>query len=224
MRIASTRKDILDAAINEFARVGFSGASTLAIARAAQITQPLLNYHFGSKENLWQASVDYAFTELLVAFESIDEISGDLSPRDTLKVILRTLNRFATRHPRHVSILRQEMGAESSRTDYLLDNYLTLIYARMNEVIRVAVAGGEIKPMPPQFLSSLLLSAATHFFTVGSLVRKVYTLDVQDRDQTETHGDWIVEVIFDGLSLRPDAGDVRSVSDFPHSKRRANSR
>ena len=222
--MASTRKDILDAAIHEFARAGFSGASTLAIARAAQITQPLLNYHFGSKEKLWQASVDFAFAELLVAFESIGEISGDLSPKDTLKVMLRTLNRFATRHPRHVNILRQEMGADSSRTKYLLDKYLAVIYRRMNEVIRAAVAGGEIKPMPPQFLSSLLLCAATHFFTVGNLVRQIYALDVQDRDQAETHGDWIVEVIFDGLSRRPSVGEVRPVSRLPASEHQGNTR
>lgn len=202
--MSTTRKDILAAAISEFARVGFSGASTLAIAKAAQTKQPLLNYHYGSKEKLWQAATDFGFVELTVAFDSISETTSDMSPLEILKLMLRTINRFATRHPLHVDIFRQEMGSNSSQTDYLLRQHLIPVYEHLNAVIEAAVAADEIKPMPPQFLSSLLLGATTHFFTAGPSIDAVYALDVNDTKQARQHGDWIVEIIFDGLTKTAD--------------------
>ncbi|NBR91752.1 MAG: TetR/AcrR family transcriptional regulator, partial [Rhodobacteraceae bacterium] len=45
----------------EFARNGFAGASTRAIAIRAGAHQPQINYHFSSKEALWRAVVDDLF-------------------------------------------------------------------------------------------------------------------------------------------------------------------
>lgn len=50
---SETRSLILDAAIVAFAESGLEGASTRAIAAAAGVNQPLLNYHFGSKDALY---------------------------------------------------------------------------------------------------------------------------------------------------------------------------
>jgi AcrR family transcriptional regulator len=46
------REDVLAAAVEEFARAGFHGASTDAIARRAGISQPYLFRLFGSKKEL----------------------------------------------------------------------------------------------------------------------------------------------------------------------------
>ena len=183
-----TRKDILLAAICEFARVGYEGASTLVIAKAAATKQPSLNYHFGSKEKLWQASVDYAFTELTVTFETIHDTVGDMAPVDVLKVMLRTINRFAMRNPKHIDIMRQEMGSRSARTEYLLSKHLVPMYQHINRVIEAAVAAKQIRDYPPAFLSSLLFGAVTHFFSVGQAMDTVYGIDVTDLPQAVNGG------------------------------------
>ena len=51
------RENVLVAAIQEFAKSGFHGASTDAIARAAGISQPYLFRLFGSKKELYIAGV-----------------------------------------------------------------------------------------------------------------------------------------------------------------------
>lgn len=43
------------AAIAEFAEKGYEAASLRAIGRRAGVSQPLISYHFGSKEALWEA-------------------------------------------------------------------------------------------------------------------------------------------------------------------------
>ena len=56
--------DILDNALNLFAKKGFDGASTREIADAAGVTHALIKYHFGSKEELWKEAVNQLFGRL----------------------------------------------------------------------------------------------------------------------------------------------------------------
>ncbi|HXY46224.1 MAG TPA: helix-turn-helix domain-containing protein, partial [Acidimicrobiales bacterium] len=63
----ATRERILAAALDLFSELSFDGASTRDIAARAGVTQPLLNYHFRSKDELWRAGVDRLFGALNVA-------------------------------------------------------------------------------------------------------------------------------------------------------------
>lgn len=58
------RADILDAALTEFADVGFDGASTEAIARRAGISQPYLFRLFGTKKRLFIDVMDACLTDV----------------------------------------------------------------------------------------------------------------------------------------------------------------
>src|SRR5207253_8623364 len=71
---ASERRDeILDAALIEFAAHGLAGASTEAIAKRAGISQPYVFRLFGSKKELYKASVARCFRETLETFQRAAE-------------------------------------------------------------------------------------------------------------------------------------------------------
>jgi AcrR family transcriptional regulator len=67
------REAVLEAARTEFARSGFHGASTDAIARAAGISQPYLFRLFGSKKDLYIASVRRCYRRTLETFQAASE-------------------------------------------------------------------------------------------------------------------------------------------------------
>jgi AcrR family transcriptional regulator len=67
------REAVLAAAVEEFARAGFHGASTDAIARRAGISQPYLFRLFGSKKELFLASVRRCFRRSLEAMQQAAE-------------------------------------------------------------------------------------------------------------------------------------------------------
>src|SRR5271167_333419 len=57
----ATRERIVAAAVDLFSERSFDGATTRDIAARAGVAQPLLTYHFHSKEELWRAAVDSLF-------------------------------------------------------------------------------------------------------------------------------------------------------------------
>lgn len=69
MAAEGTRAAILDAAETVFAEAGFAGASMRAIAQRAGVNQPLIHYHFESKDRLYA--------------EVIDRRAGDINGRRT---------------------------------------------------------------------------------------------------------------------------------------------
>src|SRR5437773_9005730 len=71
---AAERRDaILDAAQIEFADSGFAGTSTEDIARRAGISQPYLFRLFGTKKELFKASVARCLRETLEMFQRAAE-------------------------------------------------------------------------------------------------------------------------------------------------------
>src|SRR5919206_179985 len=66
------RKRILTAALEVFGERGFSGASTREIAARAGVTQPLVHYHFATKDALWRAAVDELFAALRSGVDPFD--------------------------------------------------------------------------------------------------------------------------------------------------------
>src|SRR5918911_4343248 len=82
---AEERRDtVLDAALEAFAAAGYEGTSTEDIARAAGISQPYLFRLFGTKKELFKASVSRCFRRTLDAFQQAAE---GLRGEDALKAI-----------------------------------------------------------------------------------------------------------------------------------------
>jgi AcrR family transcriptional regulator len=64
------REAIIEAAVEEFAAVGFAAATTAAIARRAGISQPYVFRFFPTKKDLALAVIDRAFSRVLADWES----------------------------------------------------------------------------------------------------------------------------------------------------------
>jgi AcrR family transcriptional regulator len=70
---AERRESILDAAMVEFSERGLHGTSTEGIARRAGVSQPYLFRLFGTKKELYKATVARCFRETLETFQRAAE-------------------------------------------------------------------------------------------------------------------------------------------------------
>jgi AcrR family transcriptional regulator len=75
---AERRETVIEAALTEFASHGFDGASTDTIARNVGISQPYLFRLFGTKKQLFLASIERCMANTLAEFKlASDGLAGE---------------------------------------------------------------------------------------------------------------------------------------------------
>lgn len=77
----ATRQKVIQAAINSIYRDGFHAAHTNRIAQEAGVSWGVLQYHFGDKDSLLQAVIDYIFDDFAATLEAISLQGDDLQQR-----------------------------------------------------------------------------------------------------------------------------------------------
>jgi TetR/AcrR family transcriptional regulator len=167
------RERILSAAIKAFSELGYAGTTTADIARAAGVTQPLIHHHFGSKDGLWRAAMDAAFSSIphIVTPDGSD-------PRETLLDIVERFIRFVAAHPEVTRIIAREGAAPSPRLDYLLKRYLHEPFREIVDRLRTAQSAGIVAPgIRPELALFLVLGAGSHLFDVSALAERSQGID-----------------------------------------------
>jgi TetR/AcrR family transcriptional regulator len=111
----AVRERLLEAAVDAFAAFGFEGASLRQIAQKAGVAFQLITYYFGSKEDLWIASVDYLFDIRVRAAKTTYSPVKDFEKQ--LREWLRIALHFSIQEPQLRQIMCQEYLAGSERYD-----------------------------------------------------------------------------------------------------------
>jgi len=101
-----TRRRILLAAAEEFANGGLFGARVDQIARRAETNERMLYYYFGSKEQLFTAVLEHAFTALTEAERTLD-LSG-LAPVEAITRLAHFVWDYYRDHPELLRLLNNE--------------------------------------------------------------------------------------------------------------------
>jgi AcrR family transcriptional regulator len=209
-----SRDRILTAALEEFATLGFDGTTTGEIARRAGVTQPLVHYHFASKDALWRAAVASAFQEAIAAFDGVLTELADLEPIDQLKVLVRRYVRFSALHPEIGRIVSAEGARGGPRLQWLVDQRITGEFDAFRVLYERAVDDGALKDLPYQHVMTSLTAAGAYVFMVRAAMADMYGIDVTDPEVIEAHADTLVEIIFHGIANAPPAS-LASVAGTP---------
>jgi AcrR family transcriptional regulator len=108
---ASTRLQIVEAALRCFVELGYSGTTTTVIAEKAGLSRGAMLHHFPSKIDIVRAAVEHLHAKRLKAFrKSIDKMPRDgTRPRKALEAYLDHV-----KHPMYVAFLELWIAA---RTD-----------------------------------------------------------------------------------------------------------
>jgi TetR/AcrR family transcriptional regulator len=153
-----TRTNLLDAALIEFSMSGLEGTSTRSIARRAGCHQPQINYHFSSKEALWEASVTHLFDQL---HASVDGPSLPPDPIDAMQERMRRFVRFAAVHPELNRIMVAEAMADSQRLKWIVETHSRAAHTSMVDAWRLVRATGAGADIDERLVYHLFIGAAS---------------------------------------------------------------
>jgi len=179
-----------------FAERSFDGATTREIAARAGVTQPLLNYHFRSKEDLWQAAVDSLFE--LLTHTLNDRISGlrGVDRVTSARLAVREFVTFSARHPQLHRIITQESKADGPRMEYMVERHVRPIYERTIEMFSDLAREGAVPAIPPTHLYYILTGAGPTMFVLAPECRRLSDLDPSDEAVIEAHADAVSLLLF----------------------------
>jgi len=157
------RKNIIEAAIEEFREQGFLGANTTRIAKRAGVSSRTLYNHFESKEELFKA-ISQIMIERNTAMEPVTYDPDQ--PLDTQ--LVDALERYVA-----VITEAEAMGLNRMVMSELLRDLerSRAFFAEMathdypiTQLIKDAMAAGALRPVDPEYAASQLLGLVKNFF------------------------------------------------------------
>ena len=203
-RAVATKQAILRAAFDEFARVGFNGASLRNIADAAKVNHRLINHHFGTKLDLWKAAASYAFNGFYDRLaKRLDALAG-ISEAETIRLMFREFILHAASEPALNKFMLQA-NDEPERMRWLVDTYINPPIQNVDnavpkqdymEAIERAQALGIFVKGKAQFLWYVFAGSATSIFAYHEEVEQVTGVDPFDDELLEEHVETVLGLFF----------------------------
>jgi len=157
------RDEILEAALVEFAAHGLDGGSTEAIARAAGISQPYVFRLFGTKKQLFLATIERCLRGTLEMFHTA---SAGLRGEEALHAIGAAYSERLATDPTY---LRSQMQAYAACEDPAIREVVRRGYGELVEYVeRVSGAPSE---------------RVSHFFAKGMLLNVMASMELLDASE-----------------------------------------
>ena len=157
------RDEILEAALVEFAAHGLDGGSTEAIAKAAGISQPYVFRLFGTKKQLFMATIERCLRGTLEMFHTA---SAGLRGEDALHAIGEAYSERLATDPTY---LRSQMQAYAACEDPAIREVVRRGYGELVDYVeRVSGAPSE---------------RVSHFFAKGMLLNVIASMALLDASE-----------------------------------------
>ncbi|MEL6876294.1 MAG: TetR/AcrR family transcriptional regulator [Pseudomonadota bacterium] len=197
--IASQR--IVDVALELFATHGYGSVSTTKIAKAANISQPSIHYHYSNKDALWKAAVVELKRRVDAATEAIMEdipvVDGDAYSE--LRASCLVLHKMHIDVPELGKIIFLEGQAGGDRLDWLMQEVFADSYDSMISNIKECTKLGKIKPHRPHQILMILHGAAVTYYNLAPMVQSTFDRDALEEKNWRDFADAYMDIVFKGL-------------------------
>jgi AcrR family transcriptional regulator len=157
------REEILEAALVEFAAHGLYGGSTEAIARAVGISQPYVFRLFGTKKELFTATIERCMRGTL---EMMQSAAAGLKGEDALHAIGEAYGERLRTDPTY---LHSQMQAYAACDDPAIRTVVRNGYRELVDYVE------RVSGLPPARVS--------HFFAKGMLLNVIASMDLLGADE-----------------------------------------
>jgi AcrR family transcriptional regulator len=139
------RKRILEAATDEFARFGLSGARIDHIADLAGANKRMLYYHVGNKEKLYLEVLEEAYEKIRAAERELN--LEKLAPIDALVQLMEFTWHYYLQHPEFIALLNTEnlYRARHIKRSRKLKQLHSPFVAMISDILRRGEAEGTIR-------------------------------------------------------------------------------
>ena len=192
-------RTILDAAIEEFSRLGYKATSMQVIANRAGIPKANVHYYFKNKENLYREVLNHIIEVWNISF---DEIQNDEEPAVALDRMIRAKVRLSYTHANASRLFANEIihGAEHLG-DYLKQDVRQWVRDK-SRIIQAWIDAGKMDPVDPVHLIFLIWSSTQHYADFETQVLTILNRAEYETEMIDDIADFLSQVILKGCGLQ----------------------
>lgn len=158
-RKTATRRQILAAAVHEFAEGGFAGATMDQIARKAGVNKATIYYHIGDKQALYAAVLHDVFGQ--IAQSILQDAGKAATPMEKLKIYFSTIERTIFEHPDIPRIMLREIASRGEHLPHIVISDFIQIFLKLSGILQEGEQQGLFVKTSPIIV---------HFMTVGPFI------------------------------------------------------
>ncbi|GAB3426887.1 TetR/AcrR family transcriptional regulator [Flindersiella endophytica] len=200
-----TRAEILDVATAEFAQLGYTGARVDEIAAKTSTTKRMIYYYFGSKEQLYVAALERAYSLIRSLEQELDV--EHLDPADAIRQLAELTFDHHEAHPdfiRLVSIENIHHAEHIARSDVLsrLANPAVDVLGRILERGRTA---GQFRDDVDALDVHMLISSFCVFRIANRYTfNAIFARDLLNPKRRKHYRRMLGDVLLEYLTAKPD--------------------
>lgn len=163
-----TEVRILEAAVQLFARSGFSGTSTREIAQLAGVNETTLFRYYGTKKELFWAGLEARLSRIKLSRELQSALSGEDDPAEVLPKVFQFLVELIWGQPDLMRFLYVS-ALELPRSDDIYRKHLGAIFDSVSAYLTRCAKRGAISGVDPHMATLAFLGTVISHFSLYQL-------------------------------------------------------
>ena len=197
----TTRHRLLEAAGEAFAEHGFRGVTVRQICKRAHANVAAINYHFGSKEQLYAEVLKYSFEIAFKKYPIDIGLPKEATAEDKLKAYIRShLLRIVDpgRPAWQGKLSSRELFEPTSAFSETLEREIRPRVDILISIVR-ALLGPEADKETVRLCVISIVGQCAYFHYARPLIQQLFPLQEMDTDHVETLTNHITEFSLEGI-------------------------
>lgn len=199
-----TKRAILKAGIAEFSRHGYGGATVERIVRRAKRNERSLYYHFGNKEGLYIAALEYLYQKQMLAERELN--LDKLSPPEAMRALVRFTWFYYRENPELLSLLNTENLYKAEHLKKSSDRVKAIASPKMKllaDLLERGAKSGDFGGSASADNVFLLISSLCYLYVSNRYTLSNYlSRNLDSPDARENWLEYIEQIVVDNLSVR----------------------
>lgn len=158
--LLNKKQKIVYAAIHLFARQGYDGTTTAQIAEKAAVTEPLICYHFGGKNELFALILAHIFDELMDRFDSLKKETS--TEFEKIRGFIDVHFQFMEEMPEEMALLLSACPAKLKDSRYVcfesIKDLINWGISYLSQCLKSGIKKGEFYKVPIKQTANMMVA------------------------------------------------------------------
>lgn len=196
----ATAQALREAALAEFAEYGFEGGRVDRIARQAGVNKQLVYHYFGSKAELYRATLEEVYRQIRRREQELH--LSDLDPEEAMRRLVGFSFDYLSEHPEFIALLNDENRMEARHlrmSDKVAEMHSPLVQLVEETLARGVEQGVFSSRFGPVNLYLSIAALSFFYFANRNTLSVIFERDMTSPAQSARRREHVISLVMSAL-------------------------